>query len=180
MASPAIVLGRGSLPNEETTLLVPQNTAKDKKKKAKKTKSSHGHSHAEEKDAFSDFDVRSGGESEASHSHSHSHNAVSLNDSLDSEAAEPPSAWCACFSRTAAREMSHEDRLKLTWLEKWRRHGRFPWKLLVNTIITILISVSVSVQSGQDTPYYVSTTVAFYQGFLPEAFDTTGTEQQGN
>jgi hypothetical protein len=39
--------------------------------------------------------------------------------------------------------MTPEDKLKLSWFEKWKRFGRFPWKLVLHTLVTIFTTVLV-------------------------------------
>ena len=41
------------------------------------------------------------------------------------------------------KPMSAEERLTLSWLDKWRQYKRFPWKFIIHVSITILCSIMV-------------------------------------
>jgi hypothetical protein len=41
------------------------------------------------------------------------------------------------------QKMRPEEVLTLNWLEKWKRYGRFPWKLVLHLLVTALCTTLV-------------------------------------
>lgn len=41
------------------------------------------------------------------------------------------------------KPMKPQDTLTLNWWEKWRKYGRFPWKLVLHVLTTILCTILV-------------------------------------
>eukprot|EP00027_Filamoeba_sp_ATCC50430_P015070 CAMPEP_0168574860 /NCGR_PEP_ID=MMETSP0413-20121227/19332_1 /TAXON_ID=136452 /ORGANISM="Filamoeba nolandi, Strain NC-AS-23-1" /LENGTH=737 /DNA_ID=CAMNT_0008608283 /DNA_START=381 /DNA_END=2594 /DNA_ORIENTATION=- len=66
--------------------------------------------------------------------------------------------------------MTYEQKLVLNWWQKWTQYNRFPWKLLIHTIITILCTVKVLVESDKGTNYVVANQATFYSIFYPPGF----------
>jgi len=74
--------------------------------------------------------------------------------------------------RRQSARMSLSDQLFLNPFEKWRRHGKFPWKFFIHCLLAILTALQVVVFITQETGHAKMTLRHFYTIFLGE--DVTG------
>lgn len=79
------------------------------------------------------------------------HSKTSSRDVMDFESQQKASAsgwknWLSRFKSILFQEqkMSPQESLSLTWLEKWRKYRRFPWKFLLHIVITGLCTALVT------------------------------------
>lgn len=63
--------------------------------------------------------------------------------------------------------MPNQDFYTLGPLAKWRKYGRFPFKLLCHISLLIVITVQITLQSEQNSSYYRSSNMNFYRQFFP-------------
>eukprot|EP01113_Clastostelium_recurvatum_P000188 TRINITY_DN1008_c1_g1_i5.p1 TRINITY_DN1008_c1_g1~~TRINITY_DN1008_c1_g1_i5.p1 ORF type:complete len:789 (-),score=238.23 TRINITY_DN1008_c1_g1_i5:67-2376(-) len=80
-------------------------------------------------------------------------------------------AWCRPFVK---KPMTAEERLTKNWIQKWRQHGRFPFKFVIHAALTAACTALVFMQTLDQTPYHVASYSTFYNVFFPAAFQYQG------
>jgi hypothetical protein len=67
--------------------------------------------------------------------------------------------------------MTTRERLFLPPVEKFRKYGIIPWKLLLNTALLILVTVQVVVTNSQESSYIQAAARNWYYYYFPADYD---------
>lgn len=65
--------------------------------------------------------------------------------------------------------MTLEEQFTLSWYDKWRKHGRFPFKFIFHLIVTIMTTTLIFM-IHKDTQYVVASMNTFYHSFFPDGY----------
>jgi hypothetical protein len=67
--------------------------------------------------------------------------------------------------------MTTRERLFLTPIEKLLKYRVFPWKLLLNVVLVVLVTSNVVIMNTQSSSYFQCATRSFYGLFYPGDYD---------
>lgn len=73
----------------------------------------------------------------------HTPNLKSSSSSLSSSTKKQRASF-TFFETDEMPQMTPKEELTLSWLDKWRKYRKFPWKLLIHVVICILSTWTVN------------------------------------